>query len=236
MIETLTHYYIPHNHSRQIQIEYYLEDIIKLKDIKKKFTVLDLGCGLGESLNYFLNLNKNVEWYGLDIEDSPEVQARKNNNKRFISFNGIDIPFEDNFFDFIYCKQVFEHVRYPEKLLVEVRRVLKPGGYFIGSTSHLEPYHSMSYWNYTPYGFSVLIEEANLRLLEIRPSIDSLTLIIRRGLRDLSVFNVFWKIESPLNFLISMIGKIIRISPYKVNLIKLLFCGQFIFFIKKDEK
>ncbi len=236
MDKTLTHYYIPTNHSRQIQIEYYLEDIIKLKNINKKFTVLDLGCGLGKSLDYFLNLNKKAEWYGLDIEDSPEVKARKANNKKFISFNGIDIPFEDNFFDFIYCKQVLEHVRYPKELLFEVQRVLKPGGYFIGSTSHLEPYHSMSYWNYTPYGFSILIEEAKLKLLEIRPSIDSLTLIIRRGLRDLSLFNLFWKIESPLNFLISLIGKIIRTSPFKLNLIKLLFCGQFVFFVKKDDE
>ncbi len=167
------------------------------------------------------------------IENSPEVKKRKENHEKFFTFNGIDIPFPNDYFDLIYCKQVLEHVRYPQKLLNEVKRVLKAGGYFIGSTSQLEPYHSLSYWNFTPYGFSNLIEEAKLKLLEIRPSIDSLTLIIRRGLRDLTMFNIFWRIESPLNFLISLIGKIFRISHSKLNEIKLLFCGQFIFFAKK---
>ena len=226
-------YYIPNDHSNQVRIEYYLERIIKLKNINEKYFVLDLGCGLGESFDYFMSLNKKINWYGLDIEDSPEVRTRKESNREYITFNGIDIPFPDNYFDLIYCKQVLEHVRYPKELLAEVNRVLKPGGYFTGSTSHLEPYHSLSYWNYTPYGFSALIEEAKLELLEVRPSIDSLTLIIRRGLRDLSLFNIFWKIESPLNLFISIIGKIFRISDFKINEIKLLFCGQFIFFAKK---
>ena len=192
-----------------------------------------MGCGEGKSLKYFLNINSKADWYGVDIEDSPEVKNRKENDKRFITFNGIDIPFPNDYFDFIYCRQVLEHVRYPGELLAEVKRVLKPGGYFIGSTSHLEPYHSFSYWNYTPYGFSVLAEEANLQLLELRPSIDSLTLIIRRGLRGLSFFNIFWKIESPLNLFISIFNKIFRVSAFNTNAIKLLFCGQFIFFITK---
>ena len=181
------------------------------------------------------NINEKIEWIGLDIGNSPEVKNRKVMNEKFITFNGINIPFPDDCFDLIYCKQVLEHVKYPKDLLNEVRRVLKPGGYFVGSTSHLEPYHSLSYWNYTPYGFSVLIKDTNLKLLEIRPSIDSITLIIRRGLRDLPLFNIFWRFESPLNFFISLFSKIFRISPYKTNVIKLLFCGQFIFFITKNQ-
>jgi SAM-dependent methyltransferase len=234
-VQNLIEKYIPHDHSSQVQVEYYLERVLKIKSIKEKFTVLDLGCGGGKSLGYFSNINNNADWYGIDIENSPEVKGRKENDKRFITFNGIDIPFPDDYFDFIYCRQVLEHVRYPKELLAEVERVLKPGGYFIGSTSHLEPYHSFSYWNYTPYGFSVLIEEANLNLLELRPSIDSLTLIIRRGLRGLSLFNIFWKIESPLNLFISIFSKIFRVSAYNTNAIKLLFCGQFIFFITKNK-
>jgi hypothetical protein len=67
----------------------------------------------------------------------------------------------------------FEHVRHPEELLSDIARVLRPGGQSIGSTSQLEPYHSLSLWNYTPYGFRVLVEGAGLKLDKIRPSIDA---------------------------------------------------------------
>ena len=227
--------YIPVNDSKQKTSEYYLTDVLNISNINGSYKVLGLGCGTGESLEYFTGLNNKIDWYGIGIEKSPEVQCRKKENERFISFDGINIPFPDDHFDLIYCKQVFEHVRYPRELLAEVSRVLKLGGYFVGSTSHLEPFHSLSFWNYTPYGFSVLISEAKLKLLELRPSIDSLTLIIRRGLGCPKFFNIFWKVESPLNFFITVVGKIFRISAITINTIKLLFCGQFIFFATKEK-
>ncbi len=227
--------YIPLDHSRQVTLEYYLERVLKLSDIDKPYTILDLGCGSGESLNYFKKLNSKLEWYGIDIENSPEVMSRTMSSEKFITFNGIDIPFEDNNFDLVYCRQVFEHVKKPRDLLAEVKRVLKPGGYLIGSTSHLEPFHSYSYWNYTPFGFYTLLNDAKLKLLHLRAGIDSFTLILRRILKSPRFFNIFWKNESPFNFLIFIIGKLFRISTLNVNATKLMFCGQFIFFVKKES-
>lgn len=226
--------YIPFDHSRQVTLEYYLEKVLKLSDIDKPYSILDLGCGQGESLNYFKMLNSNLEWYGIDIENSPEVMSRTMSSDKFITFNGINIPFEDNNFDLIYCRQVFEHVKNPRELLAEVYRVLKPGGYFIGSTSHLEPFHSYSYWNYTPFGFYSLLSDAKLRLIHLRAGIDSFTLILRRVLKSPGFFNIFWKKESPFNFLIFIIGKLFRISTLNINTVKLMFCGQFIFFVTKE--
>lgn len=227
--------YIPADHSKQVSLEYYTEKILDISGRKKSLKVLDLGCGQGNSFKYFTSLNPKIEWIGLDIEISPEVMSRTENNERFVTFNGIDIPFNEGHFDLVYCCQVLEHVKYPRELLSEVRRVMKTGGYFLGSTSHLEPFHSFSFWNFTPYGFSILIEEAKLKLVELRPSIDSLTLIIRRGLGCPKIFNVFWKIQSPLNLLISLIGEVLRLSHSNLNTIKLLFCGQFIFFVQKPN-
>ena len=223
---------IPQDSSQQITSEYYISYLLRGED-KASVKVLDVGCGEGNSEEKFKAEHKNVTWFGLDIAESPEVNARKDTDKNFYTFDGIDIPFEDNYFDIIYSNQVFEHVRYPEALLKEIHRVLKPNGYFIGSVSYLEPYHSFSFWNYTPYGFKEILHQAGLQALEIRPSIDALTLIIRRALGTPSFFSRWWERESPLNSLISLVGKVTKKNHASINSIKLMFCGQFCFLTRK---
>lgn len=224
---------IPKDHVFQISSEYYLEDILK-KDGSIR-DVLDLGCGDGNSLDIFRKIRPDIKWVGLDIEKSPESSSRSRTDGYFVTFDGVHIPFPDDYFDLIYCNQVLEHVRYPAELLKEVRRVLKPLRYFIGSTSHLEPYHSYSLWNYTPFGFCQLIEEANLHVDEIRPGIDGLTLIIRRFLGRPRFFSRWFNNESPFNRAISLVGKIRRKTPARVNAEKLLVCGTFCFLVRKKS-
>jgi ubiquinone/menaquinone biosynthesis C-methylase UbiE len=42
-----------------------------------------------------------------------------------------EIPFESQMFDVIYANQVFEHVRFLDRMFEECVRVLKPGGTLI---------------------------------------------------------------------------------------------------------
>jgi SAM-dependent methyltransferase len=192
-------------------------------------SVLDLGCGAGDSVEQFRNVNPSVHWVGVDIERSPEVAARRRTDAEFVVFDGVHLPFGDASFDAVYCKQVLEHVRAPEPLLAEVARVLRPGGLFAGSTSQLEPFHSLSTWNYTPYGLSLLLEGAGLELEEVRPGIDSLALIVNRGLGMRRWTRRWWAVESPLNRVVGGYGRVRRLSAAQVNAMKLLLCGQFAF-------
>jgi len=41
------------------------------------------------------------------------------------------LPFENDFFDEVYSNNIFEHLKNPNSVLVEMFRVLKPGGKFI---------------------------------------------------------------------------------------------------------
>lgn len=198
--------------------------------------VLDLGCGSGSSKEYFKEKNPNSKWVGVDIASSPEVDQRDDAVGDVVTFDGIVLPFLDNQFDVVFSVQVFEHVSHPRELLKEACRVLRPGGFFIGSVSHLEPYHSHSLWNYTPYGFKMLIEESGMKVKEIRPGIDVLTMILSRMCRDHRFFSRYWKRESPLNKMITLIGGILRKGHTEINLIKLLFCGQFVFLAQKTDK
>lgn len=234
---------IPNDNSSQVYADYYINYYFShLKPEDSVIQIMDLGCGAGNSIDRFRKKDSQIKWIGLDIESSPEVNSRTRADAEFHTFDGVHIPFDDNHFDLIFSKQVFEHVRYPNNLLKEVYRVLKPGGYFIGSTSHLEPYHSYSYWNYTPYGFRVLLEEANLQLIEIRPSIDAFALLtwnilvrLKGGSKLLLKLGWWNKNESLLNLIISLAGKVQRRPASSINAVKLLVCGQFCFIAAKSN-
>lgn len=195
--------------------------------------VLDLGCGTGRSVELFRRLDPHCRWVGVDIEDSPEVRSRTRGDAEFHTFDGVNLPFPDRRFDVVYCAQALEHVERPAPLLAEVARVLRPDGRLAGSTSQLEPFHSRSTWNYTPYGLALLLEEAGLGEVELRPSIDALTLILRRGLGGPAFFNRWWDTESPLNRAIGLYSRARGMSPTAQNAAKLVFCGQFSFLARR---
>lgn len=224
---------IPHDHSRQVTSEHYLERLLRQSNQIRR--VMDLGCGAGDSVQYFERKDPSIRWVGLDIEESPEVVSRTRTNAEFHTFDGIHIPFDENRFDLIYCHQVPEHVRHPSDLLQDVHRVLKPNGYLAGSTCQLEPCHSFSMWNYTPYGLRLLIEDANLQLVEIRPGIDALTLIARRGLGRPKYFSRWFARESPLNQVITLLGGVMGKPHASINAMKLLYSGAFCFLARRPH-
>lgn len=222
---------LPEDSCHQVSDKFYLEAVIHSPDIQ---TVVDLGCGAGNSVDYFRKVKPDIRWIGVDIESSPEVNSRRRTDAEFMVFDEVHLPFTNGEIDLIYCHQALEHVRSPQRLFKEVQRVLRPGGIFIGSTSHLEPYHSYSYWNYTPYGFLTLTHDAGLRLKEIRPGIDAFTLFIRKALGAPEILNWFFLRESPINAVIGFLGFISGKKKKEINLFKLMFCGQFSFFVQKD--
>jgi len=226
--------FVPNDSSRQHNAEILAERIVKSNKIKD---VLDLGCGLGNSSDLFLCFSKEIIWTGLDIENSDEVSKRKRTDVNFISYDGINIPFSDSSFDMIYSQQVFEHVEYPFELIKEINRTLRKGGFFVGSTSQLEPFHGLSTFNYTPYGFGILLKGTSLKFIELRPGIDVVTLIMSRFLGNLPVFSWYFRRcfakQSPINLFLTIIGKLMGKNNQDINLLKLLLNGQFCFVIQK---
>jgi ubiquinone/menaquinone biosynthesis C-methylase UbiE len=194
--------------------------------------VLDLGCGPGDSAQLFLTLDKTLNWYGVDIADSPEVNTRKDHNSNIYVFDGINLPFSDEEFDIIYCHQVLEHVERPYELTAEVYRVLKRGGMFVGSVSYLEPYHSFSVFNFTPYGFRIVMENERFTIQEINYTTSVFYNIFRQILGGRSILSVFSK-YSVLFFVIDIIRFLTRGDICNANLLKLQYSGTFCFRCKK---
>jgi SAM-dependent methyltransferase len=224
---------LPSDHASQTLADRYIELEVG-RSGQGPWRVLDLGCGPGTSVDFFRARDPDVQWVGLDLPDSPEVRTRARADARFETFDGVHIPFGESSFDLVYCKQVLEHVRRPAPLLAEVSRVLAPGGFFAGSTSQLEPFHSLSLWNYTPLGFADLAGEAGLTLLEVRPGIDAVALIAYRLLGQRRVFDRWWGGQSPLNRVIDAYGRARGLGATAINATKLVFCGQFAFLARKS--
>lgn len=222
---------IPDDHSRQVLADHYVER--HFRSLAPGAQVLDLGCGEGASVDQFRAVDPSVRWLGVDLEESPEVARRTRADAEFRTFDGRSIPVEDGSVDLVYCKQVLEHVEGREPLIADVARALRPGGWFAGSTSQLEPFHSLSVGNLTPYGLTLMAERSGLELVELRPGIDGLTLIANRGLGMPRLTRRYWGRESPLNRLIGLFGRGVRLDVRQVNAIKLLLCGQFAFLARK---
>jgi SAM-dependent methyltransferase len=229
---TLLGPYIPNDHALQVNARYYLDKVMSGPDAPRH--VLDLGCGNGNSVDAFRGHDASIDWVGVDIGDSQEVRARRRTDATFVTYDGTRVPFPDGTFDLVYSSQVLEHVPDPLLQLREIARVLRAGGMFIGSTSQLEPYHSMSYWNITPFGFVALVRAAGLQVLELRPGIDGVTLAFRSYFGRPSGFDVWWNSESPLNAEIDAWGRETGRRPALINLRKLQMCGQFAFLVTRE--
>jgi SAM-dependent methyltransferase len=225
---------IPDDHARQVTSRYYLDEAMRSPGRPDR--VVDLGCGRGTSAALFRRYDPQLRWLGVDIRDSPEARQRTPGGDPVLYYDGVRLPFRSDRVPLIYSHQVFEHVSHPRELLAEIGRVLSPGGLFIGSTSQFEPYHSYSLWNYTPYGFRVLVEEAGLALQQIRPSLDGIALIMRSYDDRAPEYSRYWSEESPLNNEIDTWARKSRRRPALVNLRKLTYCGQFAFRVTKRVK
>jgi SAM-dependent methyltransferase len=226
--------FIPENTSNIITAEHYPKKLLLNKTAPA--TILDLGCGAGNSIDLFRSINPGINWFGVDVESSPEGKLRTRTDGDFSTYDGVNLPYEENFFDFIYSNQVLEHVRHPDALLKDVFRVLKPGGYFTGSASYLEPYHSLSIYNFTPYGLMVSLADAGFQLKELRPGIDGPTLILRQLLNAPQKLQFLFNRASLFNFTVNLSGFLFRLSHREKNFLKLQFAGQICFLAEKNSR
>ena len=102
----------------------------------KPAKILDAGCGDG--INLF-GLDKMIcerKWnsllYGVDYNPLRLERASKFSFVEEIIQSSLDnLSYEDGWFDVILCNQVLEHIPQDKNVLLELKRVIRPGGLFI---------------------------------------------------------------------------------------------------------
>lgn len=97
---------------------------------------LDLGCGNGAAPIYLAQRYKLLAT-GVDV-DSEQIEAATAAsvgvmNVRFLTLDGVKLPFADHSFDIVSTFKVTHHIANWQDALTELARVLKPGGYFVYS-------------------------------------------------------------------------------------------------------
>jgi SAM-dependent methyltransferase len=92
--------------------------------------VLDLGCRSGALTRHFLEGNEVV---GLDVDRDALARAAELGIEPVEANVEDPLPFPDASFDAVVAGELFEHLQFPDALVGEIRRVLRPGGVLAGS-------------------------------------------------------------------------------------------------------
>jgi SAM-dependent methyltransferase len=116
--------------------------------------VLDIGCNNGYGTDILSRAAASV--CGLDVSPSVIDEARtRYPNLKFEVGDVEAMPFGDACFDVVLFLQTIEHIFEPGKALIEINRILKPGGTLIvttpnsvtrlGGTERWNPFHAREY-------------------------------------------------------------------------------------------
>lgn len=96
--------------------------------------ILDIGCADGVFTKVILDKSKAKEVVGIDVLKASVDWARnhwQDKRLRFMVADAHKLPFKNASFDGVVALEVLEHVASPERVLREIKRVLKKGGYAV---------------------------------------------------------------------------------------------------------
>jgi ubiquinone/menaquinone biosynthesis C-methylase UbiE len=97
--------------------------------------VLEIGVGAGT--DHLQWARAKTDLYGVDLTDAAIATTRQRLElygltSRLQRVDAEVLPFDDEMFDIVYSWGVIHHSEHPDNIVAEVRRVLRPGGEFIG--------------------------------------------------------------------------------------------------------
>jgi len=141
---------------------------------------LDLGCGhrllppwRPEQEKGLLAAAKFIVGLDYDYESLMKHQSIKNKIRGDIAH----LPFTDDSFDLITANMVFEHLGDPETKLLEILRILKPGGKLV--------FHTPNVWSHVSLASKLMPERLKIQLI-----------YMLGGRKEEDIFPTFYRINS----------------------------------------
>lgn len=109
------------------------EEVSKLIE-KTDGKILDIGCADGVFTKVIFEKAKPQKIIGVDILPKSVTWAKKhwkNPKMEFTAADAENLKYKSNTFDAVFILEVLEHVNDPQKVLFDVKRILKKNGYAI---------------------------------------------------------------------------------------------------------
>jgi len=139
-------------------------------NISKENRILELGHGNAGHLEFLFEQAEKLKYYGLEMSELMFQEARQI-NRNFVSqkqaffsvYDGNIIPFEDDFADKIFTVNTIYFWKEPEKMLLEIYRILKPNGNFCLTFAEED---FMKQLPFTKFGFELYSTEKAVKLIE----------------------------------------------------------------------
>jgi 2-polyprenyl-3-methyl-5-hydroxy-6-metoxy-1,4-benzoquinol methylase len=146
---------------------------------KQKGTLLDVGCGTGD----FLEFSKQKGWRVVGIEPNDEARAianKKTNNSVYKTNHLLNL--ENHSFDIITLWHVLEHLPNLEEHIAEFKRLLKPNGTLIIAVPNYKSYDAKIYktywaafdvprhlWHFSKESIKILMETFKMNVVKMYP-------------------------------------------------------------------
>lgn len=105
---------------------YKFEEIKAAANLQEHELVVDIGGGTGGLAQYICNNCKLV--YVLDESEKMLSKLKPRKKLKIIKGNALKTPFENNSIDTVILSDVFHHIKEQKELVIEINRILKPGG------------------------------------------------------------------------------------------------------------
>lgn len=117
-------------------IKFDLISLIK-NDEDSEFNILEIGCGTGASLNEIRNRYHNAHVYGVDSNKNFSKISKNICEINIADIDNLDLEYEEKFFDYIMLSNVFECLEDSNKILKNIKKILKKDGFILFGISNI---------------------------------------------------------------------------------------------------
>ena len=129
--------------------------------------VLDVGCGFMPYRGLIEKLDAVEHYVGMDVEG----QTLYVDSAPDLTWNGRVVPASDESFDCVMATEFLEHIADPATVLVEIKRIMRPGGKLFATVPFIWNLHELPYdeFRYTPSSMSRILLEAGFSDIRVDP-------------------------------------------------------------------
>lgn len=209
--------------------------LIKIEKYRPIGKILDTGCATG----FFLETARKRGWlpYGVEISEYSAKIAQKKFGACVFTGSLIEAHFDDREFDAVTAFDLIEHLNSPEEFLVEVFRILKPGGVIAICTINAE---SLSYklmgmnwphfkpehlYYFSPVSIKKMLHKSGFKTLRIIQAKKILSLDYIKSILEVYRIPILSDISA---LLYSSLPKVITEMPFCIS------SGEMFIIAKKD--